>query len=112
MRPALPVLLLWGCGADPADTGAAGACDDAPVVTWESWGEGFLIQTCQTCHSATTPDRNGAPESVNFDTEDEVLALRDRILARATGDDPTMPPSGGVTEDDRLRLLTWLTCWE
>lgn len=112
MRRALLLGLLCGCGADAADTGAADFCADAPVVTWESWGEGFLIQTCQTCHSATTVDRNGAPESVNLDTESEVLALRDRILARATGDATTMPPSGGVTEDDRLRLLTWHTCWE
>lgn len=87
-------------------------CDEAPIVTWSSWGEGFVIGSCQACHSATSTDREGAPADVNFDTRDEVLARKARILDRSTGDSPSMPPEGGVLDDDRQLLEIWLTCWE
>jgi uncharacterized membrane protein len=114
---ALALVGLCACGDDggegkdsplPADTGA---CADAPVLTWANFGAGFLIENCQSCHASTSPDRNGAPESVTFDTEAEALALQDRILIRAAGDAPDMPPEGGITEEDRHRLELWLTCW-
>lgn len=107
-------MLLAGCGEDAGgDSGAPvdDACADAPVITWASWGEGFLIESCQSCHSVHADDRNDAPEAVNFDTLDDVRAWSDRILAVATGDAPIMPPRGGVSDDDRQRLEIWLTCW-
>jgi uncharacterized membrane protein len=55
------------------------------------------------------------PAGVVFDTREQALALADRILARtapADGGEPTMPPVGGVTDDDRERLVVWLDCWE
>lgn len=118
--------LVVACGGDkdqstPVDSGDADQlldtgsvdplCVDAPVVTWSSWGEGFVSQNCQSCHRSTTTDRRGAPEEVTFDTEDSALSHADRILARAAGEAPTMPPSGGVSEDDRYLLEVWLTCW-
>ena len=87
-------------------------CVDAPVVTWDSWGQGFLGANCQSCHRTTSTNRNGAPEDVFFDDRHSALALSDRILARSTGDAPTMPPSGGISETDRYKLEVWLTCWE
>lgn len=103
--------LLAGCadkGGIAADTGL---CADAPVLMWANFGEGFMVENCQACHASTSLDRNDAPEGVVFDTLDDVKAQVDRILARATGDDPTMPPQGGVDADDRLRLQIWLSCW-
>jgi len=94
---------------DPADTGF---CAEVPVVTWDNWGEGFLIERCQACHASTSENRNDAPEEVVFDTREETLAQADRILARAAGEDATMPPEGGVTDDDKFLLTVWLTCWE
>ena len=87
-------------------------CVDAPVLTWNNFGQGFLIENCQTCHASTSPNRYGAPAGVTFDTRDQALQWEDRILARATGEAPSMPPGGGVSEDDRYRLEVWLTCWE
>lgn len=97
----------------PEDTGTAvdPLCVDAPVVTWNNFGEGFLIENCQACHASTAPNRHGAPENVTFDTEDDVRTWKDRILARAAGDAPTMPPMGGTSADDRYLLEVWLTCW-
>ena len=94
------------------DTATEAFCADAPAVSWNSFGQGFLIGNCNGCHSSATTNRNDAPEKVTFDTVDEAWAWASRILARATGDDPSMPPEGGVDEDDRVRLEWWLRCAE
>ena len=44
-------MILWllactGTG-DPVDS--SDVCASAPVVTWESFGHGFLIENCDTC---------------------------------------------------------------
>jgi len=101
-------LLLVGCGG-PDDTGL---CIDAAPVYWEDFGEGFVTGSCQSCHASTAADRNGAPEEVVFDSVKDAWEWSDRILARATGEAPTMPPSGGVTESDRTKLTWWLLCGE
>lgn len=116
----LPVALL-ACGdrgaddddgGDSADTGVPTWCEDAPVVTWNSFGEGFVTEHCQACHASTTGDRNGAPDDVVFDTQGDAIAHADRILARAAGAEPSMPPRGGVPDDDKQKLEIWLQCWE
>lgn len=103
------MIWLLACAGGPADS--ADPCEDAPFVSWDSWGEGFLTEQCQPCHGSATTTRNGAPEEVVFDTEDQVRDWRERILATATGDDPTMPPAIVVEERDRELLEIWLECW-
>ncbi len=105
-------LLVWalgGCGGEEPEETAA-ACAAAPITTYANFGAGFLTESCQVCHASTAPDRHGAPESVTFDTEEEAWEHADRILAVATGEAPTMPPEGGVTDEDRERLEVWLRC--
>jgi mono/diheme cytochrome c family protein len=102
-------LLLMACGG-PSETVDTGLCADAPVVTWETFGEGFLRENCQACHASTAVDRGGAPADVTFDTQDDALRWRTRILERAAGAAPTMPPQGGTTDEDRWRLQVWLAC--
>lgn len=114
-------LLLLACSGE-GDTAAAddtGLCGTAPIVTWETFGAGFVTENCQTCHASTAPNRYDAPEEVTFDTVDRVWALRDRVLARvveAVEDEDTgttlMPPMGGTSEDDRYLLEVWLSCAE
>lgn len=96
----------------PTPDAAARLCEDAPVVTWENFGQGFTIENCQSCHASTAPNRYGAPPYVVFDTHNDVKTWRERMLDRATGDAPTMPPGGGVSEEDRALLEIWLTCYE
>lgn len=97
-----------GEGDDSAPT--ADPCADVPLLTWETFGEGFLISQCDGCHAASSPDRHDAPAEVHFDTPAEAWSWSERILARAAGDDATMPPNGGVSADDRTRLGWWLGC--
>lgn len=111
MRIALLTTLVACGGKDASDGLDTGICEDAPVLMWSNFGEGFLIENCQTCHASTTNDRHDAPDSVVFDTLADVKDQRDAILNAATGDDPYMPPQGGVSDDDRERLQIWLTCW-
>lgn len=85
-------------------------CADAPTLAWANFGEGFMRESCQGCHASTAPDRHDAPEDVTFDTAEQCWAWAEEILETATGADPTMPPRGGVTDDDRTRLEWWLRC--
>ncbi|MED5371744.1 MAG: hypothetical protein VX899_12060 [Myxococcota bacterium] len=94
----------------PTDTGAEDFCADAPVVRWNNFGEGFMVGNCQGCHASTATERYGAPENVTFDTVDQVWANAGGILYTTTSDSPTMPPNGGVDEDDLMRLQWWLRC--
>ena len=112
-------LLCLGC-SEENDTSeplmATGPCAETPRVTYANFGRGFMIEYCQGCHASTTVDRHGAPGEgdpggpVYFDTIEQAWSQADRILARAL--DETMPPGGGVTGDDLVRLEWWLTCGE
>ncbi len=99
-------------GGSAGDTGVSEFCRDAPVVTWNSWGHGFLLESCQGCHASTAADRNDAPEEVVFDTVEDAWTWAPLILAVAAVDPPEMPPLGGTTADDRTRLRWWLECGE
>ena len=105
------LLLLLAC-AQPQETddSTSSFCADAPVVDYNNFGRGFMTESCQGCHASTTPDRQGAPESVVFDSVEEVWRWDERILARAGSEQPDMPPQGGVEADDRSRLRWWLLC--
>lgn len=94
------------------DTSEPEFCDGQPVVTWANFGQGFTLENCQGCHASTATNRYGAPELVTFDTVDEAWSWSSQILSTATGDEPSMPPSGGVFDDDRLLLEVWLRCAE
>lgn len=110
-RLLLALALAAGCGEKDVDSAAeTGFCATAPVSTWENFGAGFFTQECQSCHASESPERNGAPDVVTFDSEEEVLAQVALVLEVATGEEPTMPPEGGVREEDRYMLEAWLRC--
>ena len=70
----------------------------------------FLLGKCQPCHGSDTPT-DGAPESVHFDTRQKAMEQADAIR-RTVLEAESMPPSGGVTEDERVLLEAWLDCVE
>jgi hypothetical protein len=106
------VWLLACAGSADDDSAVADACADVPVVTWETFGAGFLRENCQSCHASTQVDREGAPTEVTFDTAADAWVWKDRILARAAAEAPTMPPLAGTTAEDRERLAWWFACAE
>jgi len=87
-------------------------CDTAPSIDWINFGEAFMVQNCNGCHHSSTVDRYGAPEHAIFDTAEEVWTRKGMVLATAGGETPSMPPSGGTTEEDRRKLSIWLMCGE
>jgi hypothetical protein len=103
------ILLFLAC-TGAADSTPTGPCTDAPTVTYDSFGRGFLKESCETCHSSTASDRHGAPDEVVLDNVEEAWAWKDRIIARAAVEPPTMPPQGGTSPEDREKLRIWLGC--
>jgi len=96
------------------DDGGLAPCDEQPVITYDTFGRGFLSTYCDGCHGSAANDRQGAPAEVVFDTREGADEYADRILARSAPPDgaaATMPPVGGVTPEDTERLTVWLTCW-
>jgi uncharacterized membrane protein len=100
------LVISAGCNGDDSDTD--GGCVDVPPTTYASFGEDFLQENCQPCHSSTAQDRHGAPPAVTFDTEQDALDLATIILTRV--DNGSMPPQGGIEADDKVRLRNWLIC--
>ena len=51
-----------------------------------------------------------APPLATFDTAEEVWMQKASVLYAAGGEAPRMPPSGGTTDMQRLKLAIWLEC--
>ena len=94
------------------DTSSSGrlSCEESPIITWSTFGQGFMTNYCQGCHASATNHRYGAPTGISFDTLDEVIPYRERLLTIITGEEATMPPGGGINDLDVKRLVIWLTC--
>lgn len=78
-------------------------------VTWDTFADGFFTSRCQACHAKETLNRRGAPDDVSFNEESDALALADRVRARVI-EEPSMPPGGGISDDERALLAAWLDC--
>jgi uncharacterized membrane protein len=106
----LVVALASGCKTETS-------IDDYPCpqggtkLTYDSFGAAFMATNCQVCHGQATDGRKGAPEGYDFGTLDAVRAKKDRIFARAAGDNVTMPPGpDDPPEGERNKLAEWLAC--
>ncbi len=99
-----------GDSPDP-EPSPAEFCETVPLITWETFGEGFLTTHCQGCHASAALNRHDAPEVFTFDTEQDAVKWIGAILSVATGEEPTMPPQGGPSDEDRERLRIWLECF-
>jgi hypothetical protein len=97
-------------------------CPPDNVLTWRSFGAGFLLTWCTGCHASGLPEaeRQGAPAGVDFDTYaaykplERLVHERAVLEAHAAATDPAaaspMPPAGVVPEADRRRLEQWIAC--
>ena len=106
--------LLTACGTDytppntilPEDT-----CDES-ILTYQNFGELFMLDWCRGCHSSALPEgqRQGAPIHLDFEDVDTIRELAPTIAAKATGAMPVMPPAAGPSADERALLAEWLAC--
>ncbi|WP_434427820.1 hypothetical protein [Nannocystis pusilla] len=98
-------------------------CPPENVLTWRSFGAGFLLTWCTGCHSSALAEdaRQGAPPAVDFDTYARYKPFERLVYERAVTEahaiavDPDaaaspMPPAGLVPAADRERLAQWIAC--
>ena len=67
------------------------------------------MSKCQSCHHSNSPNRNGAPENVSFDTQSMTDEWIDAIH-RTVITQQSMPPSGGITNEELILLEQWIEC--
>lgn len=99
--------LVAGCGDSPSKL----SCDSSEL-TYDAFGSPFMLDWCNGCHSNALPlgQRGDAPVNVNFDTLDDIHMWSAQIVTTAGPIQPTMPPSGGPSDDDRKTLEAWINC--
>ena len=104
------LLATAGCVASPApETGVADCDAHGFDTTWLTVGRPFFRTYCTSCHAADADERFGAPEDVNFDTQEDVRNYEERIAIRVL-DEGTMPLGGGIPEEDLELLEIYLEC--
>ncbi|MBI4822532.1 MAG: hypothetical protein HY791_40100 [Deltaproteobacteria bacterium] len=87
------------------------------VPTWDGEVQALLESRCTSCH--TNPPQNDAPDTFRLDRYDRAEAggaidgafeKRDRILARAVDNTPSVMPKGGppLPDGEKAILKAWI----
>ena len=86
-------------------------CPPESFLSWENFGEPFLLSQCTGCHSSDLPEgtRQNAPLGVDLDGYDNARAWGSRIFIRAAMN-TTMPPAFIDIPAERELLAEWLRC--
>jgi hypothetical protein len=95
-----------GTATDADSSTGADLCAEN-MLTWENFGEAFMLSWCTGCHNAQLPtdQRAGAPCGVNLDSHAGALPFAANIKLRAVdwqmyeGTKP-MPPAAIIPEDE------------
>lgn len=107
------VALVTACGTDSAPPSELpdDRCEQS-ILTYENFGEPFMLDWCRGCHSAALADglRQGAPLEFNFEDVETIRELAPVISLKAAGPMPVMPPAAGPSADERALLEEWLAC--
>jgi uncharacterized membrane protein len=107
----LALLVLVACGASNESLDQRACPSGGTTLTYASFGAEFFGQWCESCHAASSANRNGAPPDVTFDTQAQIIAWKDRIYARAADDNTSMPLGpDGPDSATRQELGDWLAC--
>ena len=111
----LELLLDWlNCTAPVADYDVAeelaDECPD-PLLTWADAGQAFA-DNCTRCHDSALvgADRNGAPESANYDSAAGVLSVGDALVWQRIHDGEMPPDADPVPQDEAEVIWAWLSC--
>ena len=123
-RPASAGAIGFVCGLACALAACSGEARNDPIAPafpppnacdglgWDNAGAVLLTTWCASCHSShrTGSDRLGAPPGIDLDTLQGAQAVGSDALIAAVGPGGTMPPSRGMGEADRDRLIAWAAC--
>ena len=106
---ALVALALASCGYKTLDEAT---CPPAgTTLTYANFGQQFFSGYCNSCHSAASSDRQGAPDNYVFATRLQIAEHKDRIFARSAGSNDSMPPGPNDPPiEERDKLSEWLVC--
>jgi uncharacterized membrane protein len=113
------VLSLASCGSDGLGTGVEEVeCPKNSTLTYENFVQPFMAEYCTTCHSASVPvsQREGAPENLNFDTEQSIIDNAGEIIKQAAAGpgfrNTKMPEGDGPkpSNSEREMLGEWIAC--
>ena len=96
---------ILACGREEVASG--GEC--SPFY-YENFGAGFMTEHCQGCHAEGAADREGAPVEITFDNVASILEHREIIIYEI--EEQTMPPVGGIPQEERSAAVEWMTCLE
>jgi uncharacterized membrane protein len=100
---ALP-LMVSACptGPGPVDVDCEG---DVP-----KFADVAAFETCVACHDSSKSGgaRASAPVGIDFDTFDAAQANADEAANEVEAG--TMPPGGGLSEQEKADLITWARC--
>ena len=107
----LPLLLACGTEPQPEDTSTPvdPLCEEGYDLTWDNFGHGFMLTYCTSCHSEDSPNRFGAPEGIDFDTEAQLLEMR-TLVEFVVIEEESMPLGGGVFDDDLYLFEVYMEC--
>ena len=102
-------LALASCGYQTLDEAT---CPPAGTkLTYANFGQAFFGGNCNSCHSAETKNRKGAPENYVFATRAGIIANKDRIFTESAGGNDSMPPGpDDPAREERDKLAEWLVC--
>lgn len=108
------------CGDDDEGGPPTGTtCESGSTLTYESFGETFMLDYCVSCHDSakTGALRQDAPKGVDFDTIEGVRKHLKAIDAYAAagpkGTNDEMPPpeeDEQPTLSERQQLGEWISC--
>jgi uncharacterized membrane protein len=111
---------MLGACANPAGVFTESECpaDIAMQPTYAVFGSAFFTSYCLACHSTTKTgsDRNGAPATIDFDTESLVRDNTSDIDKQAAfgpkSHNAIMPPDGHPkpTDSERAQLGLFIAC--
>jgi hypothetical protein len=96
----------------PYDSLAGRPCPPDSALTWENFGQPYMLSWCTSCHSSALDEEHRAlaPLDVNFDDLDGVRAQAEQIWNRSGDQNNTMPPAGVAPALERAQLGEWLAC--
>jgi hypothetical protein len=102
------VALSISCGTKNDPVGSLPGDGLPETVTYTEHIRPLLEDNCTGCHASTLQgaDRNGAPTGIDFDTYANATQWAEQGNARIQAG--SMPPSGGLTSNDRALFQKWV----